>query len=223
MTKEDAVRLYKEKQYKEALDGLLGCGVNPHEDTEVALYLGLCYSRVNDIRAAIRLLEFVVNKDQDLLRLTQSRFLLCYLYVLDNREKDAEFVLSEMAKNGRQRAQFYSLWAYVAQKRGDLRLATRRYRMAMDADPTHINTLNGLGFLYAELGENLEEALTLCRQAVSARPNNSAYLDSLGWVLHKMGKSKESLDYLEMALMNSPDSEQIRNHVEVVRKVAGRK
>lgn len=223
MTKDEAVTLYHEKNYKDALQGLLACGVDPREDTEVALYLGLCYSRVGQIRPAIRLLEYVVSQDKDLLRLTQSRFLLCYLYVLDSRDKEAEELLSEMAKNGRQKAQFYSLWGYVAQRRGDLRVSARRYRMAMEADPTHSNTLNGLGFLYAELGENLDEALSLCRQAVSAKPSNSAYLDSLGWVLHKMGKSKESLDYLEMALMHSPESEQIRGHLEVVRKVAGRK
>lgn len=223
MTKEEAVTLYKAKQYKEALQGLLSCGVDPRDDTEIALYLGLSYSRVNQIRPAIRLLEHVVAQDKDLLRLSQSRFLLCYLYVLDNRDKDAEILLAEMAKNGRQKAQFYSLWAYVAQRRGDLRVAARRYRMAMEADPSHINTLNGLGFLYAEMGENLDEALSLCRQAVSAKPSNSAYLDSLGWVLHKMGKNKESLDYLEMALLQAPESEQIRGHVEVVRRSAGRK
>ena len=49
---------------------------------------------------------------------------------------------------------------------------------------------NDLGYLYAEQGKNLEKAETMIRKAVADEPENSAYLDSLGWVLFKRGKAQ---------------------------------
>ena len=53
---------------------------------------------------------------------------------------------------------------------------------------------NDLGYLYAEQGKNLEKAEAMIRKAVADEPENSAYLDSLGWVLFKRGKAKEAID-----------------------------
>src|SRR5206468_823794 len=55
-------------------------------------------------------------------------------------------------------------------------------------------------YLYAEQGKNLEKAEAMIRKALKEEPDNSAYLDSLGWVLFKRGKVKEALDPLEKAV-----------------------
>lgn len=39
----------------------------------------------------------------------------------------------------------------------------------------------------------------MIRKAVAAEPENAAYLDSLGWVLFKLGKYEEALSPLEKA------------------------
>ncbi|GIS59273.1 MAG: hypothetical protein CM1200mP2_14980 [Planctomycetaceae bacterium] len=39
----------------------------------------------------------------------------------------------------------------------------------------------------------------MIRKALKAEPKNSAYLDSMGWVLFKRGKYDEALKYLKMA------------------------
>ena len=39
----------------------------------------------------------------------------------------------------------------------------------------------------------------MIRKALQEKPTNSAYLDSLGWVLFKRGKVKEALEPLEKA------------------------
>ena len=39
----------------------------------------------------------------------------------------------------------------------------------------------------------------MIRKAIEEDPENSAYLDSLGWVLFKRGKAKEALEPLEKA------------------------
>jgi tetratricopeptide (TPR) repeat protein len=75
--------------------------------------------------------------------------------------------------------------------------------------PDDIGVFNDLGYLYADQGKKLEEAETMIRRAVEEEPDNSAYLDSLGWVLFKRGKYEEALKYLEKAVSiarrSSPD------------------
>lgn len=67
-----------------------------------------------------------------------------------------------------------------------------------DADDAGVN--NDLGYLYTEQGKNLEKAEAMIRKAVQEEPENSAYLDSLGWVLFKRGKAKEAVEPLEKAV-----------------------
>ena len=50
--------------------------------------------------------------------------------------------------------------------------------------------------MWAERGENLREAREMIEKAVKAEPKNAAYLDSMGWVLFKLGKPEEALDFL---------------------------
>ena len=59
---------------------------------------------------------------------------------------------------------------------------------------------NDLGYLYTEQGKNLEKAEAMIRKAVADEPENSAYLDSLGWVLFKRGKAKDAVAPLEKAI-----------------------
>ena len=49
-------------------------------------------------------------------------------------------------------------------------------------------TLNYLGYMLADRGIKLDEAVTLIKKAVELDPSNGAYLDSLGWAYFKLGK-----------------------------------
>lgn len=62
---------------------------------------------------------------------------------------------------------------------------------------------NDLGYLYADQGKNLEKAEKMILKAVRAEPENSAYLDSLAWVLYKRGKFQEALVQMEKSLEKS--------------------
>ena len=48
--------------------------------------------------------------------------------------------------------------------------------------------LNYLGYMLADRGVKLDEALGLIKKAVDLDPANGAYLDSLGWAYFKLGK-----------------------------------
>ncbi len=57
---------------------------------------------------------------------------------------------------------------------------------SMDRQDPGIN--NDLGYTYATTGKNLDKAERMIRQALQAQPGQTAFVDSLGWVLYKQGK-----------------------------------
>ena len=72
---------------------------------------------------------------------------------------------------------------------------------------------NALGYLFAERDKNLDEAVELITFALEKDPDNGAYLDSLGWVYYKQGKTKKAIKQLKKAISLEPDSWEIQDHL----------
>jgi tetratricopeptide (TPR) repeat protein len=66
---------------------------DPGENTELAYFLGLCYTKLERYDEALLYLEQVVTAGQDPLRVYQCRLTLAYIYVITKRAKLAEFEL----------------------------------------------------------------------------------------------------------------------------------
>lgn len=88
--------------------------------------------------------------------------------------------------------------------------------------PEDMAIANALGFTLADHGRDLARAEQLIRTALRATPDNPAVLDSLGWVLHKRGKSAEALPFLQRAWRMFHDGD-IGAHYGEVLWVLGRK
>jgi len=86
---------------------------------------------------------------------------------------------------------------YVQQ--GDTRKGEQVLEVIFAENPEDISVNNDLGYLYADQGKKLEQAEKMIRKALKAEPDNAAYLDSMGWVLFKIGKFDEALEFLTKA------------------------
>lgn len=88
-------------------------------------------------------------------------------------------------------------------------------RQLLSRNPNDDSALNDLGFLLADQGRSLDEAIDLLQRAVQIRPSEPAYLDSLGWALHRAGRSRDALPYLEDAVQKAGEREEpgIREHL----------
>ncbi len=87
------------------------------------------------------------------------------------------------------------------------------FRAALALQPDHPQVLNYLGYSLVERGEKLDEALEMIQTAAAARPDNGAIVDSLGWVLFRLGQYDESVDYLEQAASLEPVDPVINDHL----------
>ncbi len=95
------------------------------------------------------------------------------------------------------RCQFSLSNIYVEQ--GDIRKGEMVLEEVFAEDPENPSVNNDLGYLYADQGKKLEQAEKMIRKALKAEPDNSAYQDSMGWVLYKRAKYEEALTYLKKA------------------------
>ena len=96
---------------------------------------------------------------------------------------------------------------------GDIDACIETMELVIQEDPVHAPALNYIGYIYAESGENLEEAEQYIRRALLIRPLDGYYLDSLGWVFFQRGQYKEALQMFLTALESAPKEGVIMEHL----------
>lgn len=75
----------------------------------------------------------------------------------------------------------------IQQSKGNHAEAEATLRSIIKQTPDDANALNSLGYMLAEQGQKLNEAVTLVQQALKLEPGNPSFLDSLGWAYFQQG------------------------------------
>ncbi len=97
--------------------------------------------------------------------------------------------------------------AMVAEKLDRLDLLEADLRAILSRDPSHVQALNALGYTLADRTDRYVEAYELISKALAQRPDDYYILDSMGWVLYRLGRPAESLEYLRRAAAQNDDAE----------------
>ena len=96
------------------------------------------------------------------------------------------------------------------------------FRTALDLNPDQPNVLNYLGYSLVEQRRNFDEALDMIERAVAARPDSGYIVDSLGWVLYRLGRFEEAVEPMERAVALVPTDPVINDHLGDVYWMVGR-
>src|SRR6202035_244099 len=99
------------------------------------------------------------------------------------------------------------------ERTGQREQAVAAFRQVLKIDPDFHSALNYLGYMWAEKGENLNEALSLVKRAVGLDPDNGAYVDSLGWTHFRLGQYDRARDFLERATRLVPEDATVHEHL----------
>jgi len=91
-----------------------------------------------------------------------------------------------------------------------------QYRAAVKRWPESALSLNALGYTLADRTDRYRDAEKYIKKAIKLDPDNPAIIDSLGWVLHKLGRNEEALVELERAYALFDDPEVAAHIVEVL-------
>ncbi|HXT50157.1 MAG TPA: tetratricopeptide repeat protein [Thermoanaerobaculia bacterium] len=99
------------------------------------------------------------------------------------------------------------------ERSGKVAEATATFQELLRRSPDNSMALNYLGYMWAEKGQNLPEALKLIRRALELDPDNAAYIDSLGWVYFRMGDLSQAVEQLEKAARMLPADGTVQEHL----------
>ena len=100
--------------------------------------------------------------------------------------------------------------------------AEEQFRKILALDPNNSMTLNYLGYMLADRGVKLDDALVMLQKAVQLEPQNYAYLDSLGWVYFKLGQYPLAEENLRKASERESTDPTVHDHLGELYEKTGR-
>ncbi|MFT6398752.1 MAG: tetratricopeptide (TPR) repeat protein [Bradymonadia bacterium] len=103
--------------------------------------------------------------------------------------------------------------AWIANAIEDFPLAIELMERVLALDDSNFDALNYIGYSWAELGENLDQAEVYIREALFLRGENGHMLDSLAWVYYRRGQFEEALEIQFEALELVDDNAVIWDHL----------
>mgnify|MGYP006091823719 FL=1 len=97
--------------------------------------------------------------------------------------------------------------AMSGQKYDRLDILERDLKQVLALDPGNADAMNALGYTLADQTDRYDEAYVLIEKALRLKPEEPAFIDSMGWVLYRLNRYEEAIDYLEQAFERFPNDE----------------
>jgi len=200
-----AVLYYSMDSLRQADSLLQACVAGGEEHTANHFYLGrIAVAREDFKRARDEFLKVSLMADS----VAQSWLDLGFVYRRMGEDSlEIEAYLGGLRhmqdERGRLRLQFALGATYEQSNRFEQAVST--FESVIEADSTHAEALNYLGYMLADRGERLDYAFELIRMAVDLVPDNAAFLDSFGWVYYRLGDFEKAVRHLSDAVKLDSD------------------
>ena len=128
------------------------------------------------------------------------------LLISDKRYADAMAVYDKALDNRYNADLLYSR-AMLAEKMDMIDITEEDLKTILSREPDNSQALNALGYTLADRTDRYQEAYDLIKHALALEPNSYYFLDSMGWVLYRLGRHEEAIDYLRKAMALTQDPE----------------
>jgi tetratricopeptide (TPR) repeat protein len=97
--------------------------------------------------------------------------------------------------------------AMLADRMNRIELLEQDLRRILVKDPDNVQALNALGYTLADDTDRYLEAYDLVKRALELSSGDFYILDSMGWVLYRLGRLDEAIEHLQKAMSISQDPE----------------
>ena len=210
------------KMFDKAIDVARKAAATDPKNTDLKLMLAAEMADSNNPDDGITMAKsLLTNTDKDRvvwLSLAQT-------YTRLRRWKDADDALNKAASlTTKQDDKIYLLFlrGALAERQKHYDTAEQFFHQVLDIDPNNAMTLNYMGYMFADKGARLPEAIKLIRKAVELDPMNGAYLDSLGWAYFKMGQYELAEENLRQAVDRDQTDPTVHDHLGDLYEKTGR-
>ncbi len=157
----------------------------------------------------IRILEGLSNGQPDL----ELIGAMAEIYQRAKKWDDAQNLMEKAIKAFPMNPDVYFMQGAMYEKQKKDGEAEKAFRKSLEFNAESPATLNYLGYMLADRGIKLDEALIMIKKAVDAEPISGAYLDSLGWVYYKMNRLPEAEQYLTKAVRFASTDATMHDHL----------
>jgi len=143
-------------------------------------------------------------------------FTIADIDVRDKRWRDASEILDKaeaLATKPEEKAFVAYYRGTVAERQKLFDQAEIEFRKGLQLAPDFAPIENYLGYMLAERGQKLDEAVTMLKKAVTFDPQNGAYLDSLAWAYYKQGQYALAEDFERKAAVRMSNDPTVLDHL----------
>lgn len=202
---------YEKKEFDSSLEYLQLIDKESEEFKESVYLQSQIHERRKAYQQAIDTLvtNFPQNKDRDL------RFYTVLASLLQLQEKTQmaqKMLLTGLTYYPDSTELLYQL-GLLYEHEGERKLAQDTMEKLIAKQPDHAAALNFLGYSWADNNIKLDQAYAYLQKANALKPDNAFILDSLGWVLYRMGELSQANEMLIKALQLNPDNFLIMEHL----------
>jgi len=180
------------------------------ENAEAWSYVGSIELDLNKTREAITALRRADSLKPNTFR---TLFLLGAAYSRAQENSQAAEILEKALSIDSTNVDAWGLLGLVYDSLHDTIKSDKAYEHALRIDPHNHLVLNNYSYSLAERGVSLERALEMAHEAVAAQPDNTSYLDTLGWVYYKLGNYEEARKYISRAIEKGDASPTVIAHM----------
>ena len=192
------------------------------DDRGLAISEALLYGENNQADQAVQTLKPLLKNSSDDVEIYLD---LAQVYQQSQRYNDAEQAIHGAEKlvehpADREMIGFLLGGIYERQKKYDQ--AEQVFKGVLAINPRNAPVLNYYGYMLADRGVRLDEAVSLVQRALTEDPSNAAYLDSIGWAYYKQNHLAEAETNLRKAVEHDPHDPTIRSHLGDILAKSGR-
>jgi tetratricopeptide (TPR) repeat protein len=183
------------------------------------VYLSSAYLSKNRFEEAVRVLEPAVKAVPDDFRVN---FFLGIAYNRLNRPTDAVRALEKARRIDPSNVDAAAQLALVYDGLKMYEESDSLYEAALRLRPENPLVLNNFAYSLAVRNMQLDRALEMSTKAVGIEPENSSYLDTIGWIYFRLGRYAEAEENISRALSKGDASAEVLEHMGDVQYKLGR-
>lgn len=180
----------------------------------------------NDPRGYINSALAAMNKDQYqeaveiLLEVADSfdqeygiQYLLGNAYYQQKKNEEALVYLNRALKISPKSRNILHILAIINDSMKSWTESDALYEELINSDSTDAQAYNNYAYSLVERNERLDFALQISIKAITLAPKNAAYLDTHGWILFKLGKVDDALNYIQHSIELEEDNAVVLEHL----------
>jgi tetratricopeptide (TPR) repeat protein len=187
-------------------------------DSGALMLAARTHASTGDVSGAERLLRRAIEADPGYL---DAYGALAQLYVRQGKLDAALKEFEELSKRERRPVAALTFAGMILQSQGKLADARDRFARALEIDPEAPVAANNLAWLYADTGENIDQALELAMRAKAKLPDVPQVNDTIGWVHLKKNLASLSIPYFEQSIEKDANNPTYHYHLGLAHAQAG--